>query len=1000
MVITTRKLGSLAFVLSSAVLYLCTAPLAFSAQDEALTSLPNSTKVTAQTPSAENALTSRYEDGEELIFEVLLDKYTLGEAFAVAQNGDVLYDLSNLLELVDFPIEFDNASRTYNGWYIKEANNFSLAVLGNSDFQGQLVVNYSGKTLIVEQHQFTFIDDVFYISQTVIEQIFGLGFSYNLRKLQVRLLPAVTLPLLARLAREAKAINKSDSRTIKYANLPRSYELLSPQIFDFNLSSSFRESTQQFNTQYSLTGARDIALMHVNYSLVGNNKDPLTNGRLSFSRESLQGDLLGFLNATSVNLGDVRAIRQATGSTSQETLGMTVSNEPLSNALDNEVMTIDGDIPIGWDAQLLRNGILLDQQTSVQTGQYAFLDVPLIFGENNFSVILYGPQGQIQTRNIFKLVDRNILKFKGLKYAFSINDGDDTLLGLDTIDDATDVGYNFSGQFTQGLGSSVLANIGYQTQFGGDFNGSNVSGGLSAVVADKMLVNVNTSIDDKRNVSVASSLRTTLFDQSILLQYRFSDSFDNAVNSARSDSINLSLNGSLPLWGTTVLPYQNRLSYSDNGQVEIFTFNNKLSFYNRWFSIFHDYEYSQQQNSSAKTTNTRGSLSLQKSLGQVYLRYSSVYSLNDEFEFLNHAAQLNWTMAKNIRTKLSLSHSVVSQNNSADLQLGWFNDRFQLFGSVKHSDQAGLELGLNTRLSFAGQNSEYGNIHQQSRSLGGAGSIAVRVFDDENMNAIFDEGENVLPGVTVEAVQVHKKGVTDDNGIAMITGVSSFTTSDIKVDQSSMPDPFYVPLVEGVSITFRKGLIDTLDFPMAMGSDIEGLINIFDGISIKQSRNVIVELRDTRGRLIKTTKTEFDGFYVFAGVLPGNYRISIAPESIEAFEVLATESHSLSVTRDTEILSDQNFTLTVQGYKSGFITELGVFENERLVNIYQLLLKQKLSTDNTSFFTFPLPTGNTQQYILSSFYTFDEEQAKQQCTQISAAGIMCKVRAVELPVDS
>ncbi len=946
-----------------------------------------------------NTVTSRYIDGEELILTVLLDKYTLGDAFAITQNGSVLYDLATLVELLDFPIKSDSASKSLNGWYIKETNNFELKVLGEPELAGKLVINYAGNRLELEHDQYTFVDDVFYLSENSIEQVFEISFSYNFKKLQVKLLPNVTLPLLAKLAREAKQFNKTDNRTIKYANLPRSYELLSPQIFDFNLSSNYRESTDEVQTNYSLMGARDVALLHTNYSFIGNSRDMLTNGRLTFSRESINGGLLGFLNATNVTFGDVRPVRQATGSTSQETRGLLFGNASLTNAVENEVITLDGNVPIGWDVQILRNGILLDQQISVQSGRYEFVDVPLIFGENEFNIILFGPQGQIQNRKVSKLVDRNILRLQGLKYEFSINDGDNTLLGLDTINTDKDVGYNLSGRLSHGVGDSAVAQLGYQSQFGGEFNGSNITGSLSTILADDVLVNLNTSIDDKRNVSFGSTARTRLLGQSISLEYNFSDNFDNELDFARTDTFRLRVDGAMPLWVDVSLPYQNQLTLTDNGTTEFFLFNNRLSFYSPWFSVFNSLQYSQEKTAGLASSDTRGSLSLQKSLGSVFLKYSNSYSIDDRFELLNHKAEINWTISNNIRTKFSLSHDVASENNVADWQIGWFNDRLQFFGSAKYSDLNGYEVGLNTRVSLAGQNSEYNNIHQDSRGLVNTGSIAVRVFDDLNMNAIFDEGEQIIPGVKVKAPQVFKEGITNSAGIAMLTGIASFSTSDIEIDNTHLPDPFLVPLVKGVSITFRKGLVDTLDFPMTIGSDIEGMVTFNDGVLISQKKNVIVELRNKKNKLVMVTKTETDGYYIFAGVLPGAYEISIANESINAYEIKSSLSQQIEINRNTEVLAGQDFNLTIQGYQDGFITDLGNFTSIQMLNIYQKLLKQKRPEYKFTFFMHKIPSGSRQSFVLSSFHTFKKDLAEDQCEQLSLIEITCKVRSVQIPIS-
>ncbi len=58
--------------------------------------------------------------------------------------------------------------------------------------------------------------------------------------------------------------------------------------------------------------------------------------------------------------------------------------------------TFRGELPDGWDAELYRNDQLIGYVQSRGDGRYEFLDVALLYGQNRFEVVLYGPQGQIR----------------------------------------------------------------------------------------------------------------------------------------------------------------------------------------------------------------------------------------------------------------------------------------------------------------------------------------------------------------------------------------------------------------------------------------------------------------------------------------------------------------------------------------------------------------------------------------------------------------------------
>ncbi len=938
----------------------------------------------------------RFEDQEELIITLLLDKYVLGESFVAINSDKVAYDLNSFFELIDFPIKYDNSTRSFVGWYIREGNEFSLSPLTLED--GKLTIYYSGKTRVLEDSDYMFIDDTFYLNDHVISEVFSVSFEYDFKKLVGRIIPTVNLPILERLAREAKTVSLVNNKTIKYVNLPRGYELLSPQTLDFNLSSSYREQQNNFTANYSLSGARDIALVHSEFSLLGDTDDALRSGRLTLSRESIDADMLGIFGASSVKVGDIRPVRQALGTTSQETRGIFISNAPLDNKLETEVVTFDGDVPLGWDAQIFRQGILLAQQTDIQTGRYEFVDVPLVFGENIFEIVLYGPQGQIIRRQERRLLDRRLYSLKKTQYQLSINDADNSFLGLDKIRNQKALGYNVSGQVSTGLNDSSVLQLGYQGQFGGELSASTVNLAISSIVNNNILLNMASTLDDNKNVSFSTIARTTLFNQSVSAEYRFSDNFDSDLVSNRNDSVTLGIEGHVPLWGDAKLPYQNRFSYSDDGTTKQFFANSRLSIYNPWFSVFNTFQYAKVSSDVKETESQKGSLSMQKSFGRLFFRYSNSYSLNEGFELLNHRAEMNWSITNNVRTRMSYSYNLLDKISSSRIQLGWHNDLFQIFGTASYSDTAGSTIGLNTRFSLAGQNSSYGNIYSTSRGLANSGSIAVRVFDDVNMNAKYDDGEQVIQGVKVSAKQVYRHAFTDNQGIAMITGVSSFKTSDIELDSNTFPDPYLAPLVDGVSITFRAGLVDTLDFPLTIGSEIEGLVSFKNNKSLFTRQGIVVELKNYRGQVIKETKTESDGYYIFEGVIPGKYTVQVNQNVAKNYEVLDNLSLDVEVSRKTEYIAGVDIHLPVQSYQDGFIATIGEFKNEDVMNAFRRLLERKYPTLKGSFFTTKTLNSGVSYTRLNTLYSLTQAEIIARCNDLIAVGTDCKVNFTRIPI--
>ena len=121
--------------------------------------------------------------------------------------------------------------------------------------------------------------------------------------------------------------------------------------------------------------------------------------RLRAYRSDPDGGLLGPLNAThfarrrrrqacrSRLVGGVERPRRRRSPTGR-----------LFNPVAFDRTRFEGDLPSGWDAELYRNGELLAFSRSDGSQRYVFDDVPLIYGDNRFEIILYGPQGQQRSR--------------------------------------------------------------------------------------------------------------------------------------------------------------------------------------------------------------------------------------------------------------------------------------------------------------------------------------------------------------------------------------------------------------------------------------------------------------------------------------------------------------------------------------------------------------------------------------------------------------------------
>ena len=94
-----------------------------------------------------------------------------------------------------------------------------------------------------------------------------------------------------------------------------------------------------------------------------------------------------------------------------------------------------------------------------------------------------------------------------------------------------------------------------------------------------------------------------------------------------------------------------------------------------------------------------------------------------------------------------------------------------------------------------------------------------------------------------------------------------------------------------------------------MTGEIDGTVYMDSIDDIKEISNVIVELLNQKGEVLKTEKTAFDGFYLFLNVLPGEYSVRISPKQLEKFGVESLGEQSAEIENDGTIINGADFYL-------------------------------------------------------------------------------------------
>lgn len=405
-------------------------------------------------------------DNNELIVALLLRKDTplSGSVIAYAKGDDIALPFEQLMFLLEFPIKSTNKGKQAKGWFIRKNNRFSL------DLNAKKVIS-NGKSFQVNQSDLLIVKGELFVPSQLLSQWFPLDFKANLRSLDVIITPRQSIAIDERTTRKKKKFG------VVYqvkSNLPERrtpYKAFSIPALELKFGVGYNsKSKSSLSSNYSIRSSSDLAFMHSDLFLAGSERK-LTDARILLSRHDPRGRLLGRLDATIFEVGDIstRAIPLIRSNVTGR--GLKIARHPLEYASGLEKITLEGSIELGYDLELYRNDILVDAIYSSQTTRYKFKDLKLFGGKNVFRLEFYGKQGQRRTKVKNYTAGAGQVRKGELLYNFAVYQANRSVFDIDkslfntgllnntsnskkiNIDASIDYGVNSNLTFTVGMSS-------------------------------------------------------------------------------------------------------------------------------------------------------------------------------------------------------------------------------------------------------------------------------------------------------------------------------------------------------------------------------------------------------------------------------------------------------------------------------------------------------------------------------------------------------------------
>ncbi|MDL2339767.1 MAG: hypothetical protein QFB89_00385 [Pseudomonadota bacterium] len=860
-------------------------------------------------PAAAPAGSSWTADPEaQFLLDVNLHRLVLGNGVRAYQTPEgACVMLGDFLTTLDVPLKIDLGSGTAKGWAFDEKNKILID-------RNAHVAEIKGKREAFAISDVRETPDGWCVDSQALARWFGMVVKADVYNSVLRLDTDSKLPVELAIARKARGEEVARKRNAAFslASLPRMklpYRMWRTPALEFVVNAGVRYggkgSSLDIRRDANVYAAGEVAGMSYLASIAVNPNGLPKNIWARFYRSDPDGNLLGPLHATHFAAGDVPGLSSTFSSAGANGRGLVVTNRPLNQIGSFDRTEFRGRLQPGWDAELYRNGTLVAFDNDPEgKGEYVFSNIDVMVGDNDYEIILHGPQGQEQhVRDTLNVGQDSAPPGKLWYWAGVRQPGKDLLKIGNTAPtpSATDPPVAVSS------GPEAIA----QLQYGIDKRTA-----VSALVRSAL-------IEDQRVTFVEGAVRRTIGDSVVELAALANSRHELAGRAqvlARIGSATLSAssmfsqgNGGLDTQGR-ILKTSNRIglglplklghtripisasvgrndfadgSRAYDGMVRIGTHIGPFD-----LASATTYERLQPADSKRPEEHLTTELIGTARIGGVRLRGTAEADILPIKRLTSLAVDAYWSRSENTEWDAGIRYDSVSKLTSARIaHVRRFDSMAVTFSGEAQSNGA-ISAGI--RLSFS-LDPALSGLRPTRERLASNGIVHARVFEDLNDNGSYDPGEPVEKKASITTGLKQSEQVTDDQGEVTVGGLSPYVPLAIGIDQSSLDNPALAPAKPLQVIVPRPGVAAMLDIALVGGGSIEGFAAKSDGTPYE---GLDFDLVDKSGAVVATVRSDLDGYFVFENIRYGNFSLRLNGASASAIKASPLEPVSIVINHD------------------------------------------------------------------------------------------------------
>jgi hypothetical protein len=825
-------------------------------------------------------------EDDALLFDVRVGQWRVGDGVRGYQtDSGVCVDFADIIIAFDLPVRLDKKSRRATGWLFEEGRTFALD-------RESSIVQIVNKSQAVAATDVRDVPEGWCVDTDVLARWLNVEVKADLSNALLVIKADRKLPFELAEERKARAGKVRPMTQFDLSSLPQAkdpYKLFRFPSIDVVASAGMSRDKRignRFDARYEIYASGEVAGASFDARLSSDNRGVPESLRLRGYRTDPDGELLGPLNATHFALGDVSTNSTTLGVQTTAGRGAFVTNRPLNRSASFDQTAFRGELPDGWEAELYRNDQLIGYVQSRGDGRYEFLDVALLYGQNRFEVVLYGPQGQIRRDVKMIPVGLDSIPPRETYYWAAVQDAGRDLINLNGLDRSDYLGWRSGFGLERGIdartsvaGSWFTSMLRGRRQYYLEGSvrraigptlielaaASNLTGGYA--VRGQLLAQVGETQISGESAWLFGGYQSERYDRDLRRLNRLS--IDHSFKIGRQ---------SLPLHAE--IRHSQRI---DGGsRLEVGT---RLSFNIKQITASAELDWTKDNDRTGIDPPSRldASFRLSGRVGGLRLRGEAQFGLTGESGFRESKITGEWRAGEKSDWRVEAGYSAADSRGRLALGHTHRFKHFSLTGQVEAASDGSVAAGLNLAFSL-GPNPHSGGIRVAAEKLASSGQAFAIVYQDENADGIRQPGEPVQKEVELTAGLTAKGAPTDAEGRTFIDGLQPYESVLIGIDASSLPDPFVQPATSGVVVTPRPGVPVIIELPLVSAGEISGNLQREGG---KILSGVDIDLLDKAGRVVKTTRSEYDGFFLFEFVPYGAYRLRVAPLSANVVGVEA-----------------------------------------------------------------------------------------------------------------